>query len=160
MKGVPKMMSRRYLSLIRNEVKWWRSPGRKHQKFDRWWVISFVVGLLIAISFLTYIALQGILDPQYLWTFSIGFPFVAFGMTYNVVNREWEGGTIDWWLTLPFSPTKLITAKFWAGLLQTGIIYLITFLVCIILGGYILLLQNSFSLIYLLELVQMASYGL
>lgn len=140
-------MQSAFFSLIKHEVKWRRIRQRENQQESgRWWILYPILGFLFGIGYLTYIAVQGdFFKPEFLWTFTLGFPFIAFGMGYSLVNREWEGGTSGWWLTLPYSRTQLISAKLWASLLQTWMIYLLAFVVCLLLGCYVMLLQGILS---------------
>ena len=41
--------------------------------------------------------------------------YIPFGITLELLTREWKNGTVGWWLSLPYSRKLLLAAKSMAG---------------------------------------------
>lgn len=54
-------------------------------------------------------------------------PYLTFVISFRMLLREWKGGTIGWWITLPYSRSRLLFAKFAAACLHTLLVYVLFF---------------------------------
>lgn len=97
--------------LVKNDiaVQTSRWIGRKW-----FWLYSAVFAVLL-LAVVTIWGGHEQFKPSYLLYLFFGFPYVFFGVAFGALKREWSGGTDGWWLTLPYSRTKLIGAKFMAS---------------------------------------------
>lgn len=99
----------------------------------RVWVWVYIgviaVGLLVATA--VWGGDKGF-KPEYLLFACLGFPYMAFGIAFSMVKREFSNGTYGWWLTLPYSRAKLMLSKFAASAVQ-ALIILALYFVCLVL---------------------------
>lgn len=135
-----------FTSLVQHEFKWKRQQNRsrknRHTTSVRWGFLYMALAILIGFGLFTYAVIQGYIQPMYFWYFLFAIPFSALGLSHNVIYREWKDNTFSWWLTLPYSRMKLISAKFVACLLQMVIISAGVYLLIALLGLYAMLWQG------------------
>ncbi|MBB6731644.1 ABC transporter permease [Cohnella zeiphila] len=112
-----------------------------HMEFRRWLSrkgVWMYVGALVvlALAALTIWGGRGDFKPEYMLYATYAFPYLVFGISYRLVKREWSNGTYGWWLTLPFSRSKLMLAKYAASLAQAGLTLLVYFAAIVLLALY------------------------
>ncbi|WP_027092344.1 ABC transporter permease [Cohnella thermotolerans] len=81
--------------------------------------------------------------PDYLLYACFAFPFVVFGVSFGMLKREWSNGTSDWWLTLPYSRTKLLLSKLAASAAQSFLLLFIYFAALMLLELYNLAINGG-----------------
>ncbi len=137
-----------FWSLVKQDVKGRRTRNRR---FPKAWRITYLVIIILAIiGYTTYSALQKNVDFSAIWLFSLGMPFVVFGISLSIVAREWRNNTAAWWLSLPYSRIKLMTAKWIASMLRGVLFDIAVFLVVALLSLYSMALQGDLTHPFLL----------
>lgn len=134
-----------FWSLVRQNMR----GGKRSRPWSQkpWRTVYLVTVLLVLVVIATYVGLfvKSPIDLSVAWFFTIGLPFAAFGNAVGQIIHEWKNGTVGWWLSLPFSRTQLVTAKFIAALLRTIRVFVFAFVLICILGWYTMILQGTFS---------------
>jgi ABC-2 type transport system permease protein len=105
--------------------------------FQKKWMGRYggVILLLLAAA-LTVWGDRGGFRTEYLLFLTYMLPYLTFMISFRMLLREWKIGTVGWWITLPYSRTKLLTAKFAAAGLQTLMIYVLFFVGMSLLALY------------------------
>lgn len=135
--------SNKLIHLIKQDLK--RSGRRKHRIPKQWWLIYLAVIFLFAVIVATYTALHGTINLKTIWYFTFFVPFAVFGITIGVTLNEWKGGTVGWWLSLPYPRLTLVFSKFCAGLIRGLLLILAIYVIVALFGLYILLLNGHFQ---------------
>ncbi|WP_148505196.1 ABC transporter permease subunit [Paenibacillus beijingensis] len=106
----------------------------------RWkWIYASVFAALVLIT-VTILGYRGNFKPEWLLFASYGFPFAAYGLGWQSIKREIERNTIGWWITLPYSRSKLLGAKYAATTLYIFALYFVYYAAVLLLAGYHVLL--------------------
>jgi ABC-2 type transport system permease protein len=106
--------------------------------FRKKWIGRYgVIIILLLAAALTVWGERGGFRTQYLLFLAFMLPYLTFMISFRVLIREWKNGTIGWWITLPYSRSGLLLAKFCAAALHTLIVYALFF------GGLTLLALYS-----------------
>lgn len=111
--------------LVKHDIYRWRDK----KKSSLW--VRFYMGLVLLII-LAAVVVLGVLGhflPLSLLFVTYGLPYMTFMLAYNGINQEWKNGTVGWWLTLPYSRGKLVSAKFTTAMINSLLIYATTFVV-------------------------------
>jgi ABC-2 type transport system permease protein len=135
-----------FWSLVRQNIH----GGKRREPWLQkpWRAVYFTTLFLIFVAASTYAGLTvtSSLDLDFVWFFTFGLPFAAFGNAIAQIVHEWKNGTVGWWLSLPYSRLQLIMAKFVATLIRTIIFFACFYAVISILGVYTIALHGPFSL--------------
>jgi ABC-2 type transport system permease protein len=133
-----------FIPLVKHELKWRRNMRKNRRRMPRGWRLTYAAFFLILVlGFTTYGSLNGNIHLEGTWYFTWGLPFMIFGISINRVNREWQNETIGWWLSLPYSRSKLITTKFVASLLMSLLMCIVIFILVTLFGLYVMLLNGN-----------------
>lgn len=116
-------------------------------QFRRWLTRKWTWGYFGAFALLLLAAMtiwggRSEFKPEYLLYVCFAFPFIFFGISFGMVKREWSGSTFGWWLTLPYSRSKLLFAKFAASAVQALAVLIVYFGSMLLLELYNLLIHG------------------
>lgn len=125
-----------FLPLLQHEYMWRHERQHYREGRNKWWFVYAIPLTLLWLPLWTYLINTGSVKLHNVWYFTLGFPYMAFFISYGNVIREWKNGTRDWWLALPHSRLHLVAAKYVASLLQAFLITVVSFAVASILGAY------------------------
>lgn len=128
-------------ALIRHDMK--LRAGRRSKLPRAWKMVYLAIALIVVIVVTTHESANSQMILNNVWFFTFGFPFMVFGMSSGMAGREWRNGTVEWWLTLPMSRPRLVTAKVIATILRSLIIFATAYIVVSILGIYTQLLHGN-----------------
>ncbi|MFB9277800.1 ABC transporter permease [Cohnella cellulosilytica] len=121
-----------FFFLVKHELA---SKGGK-LRLGKWlWIYGGLL-LLLAGAAVAIWGRQADYDPSYFMFTAYIFPFMAFGLAVESLKREWSGGTIGWWLSLPHSRARLLGAKAAAVWIRFAGYVLIYFAVVLLLDAY------------------------
>jgi ABC-2 type transport system permease protein len=126
-----------FWALVNNDIN--IAKSRKRSK-GFWGKFYFILGLLCGITFYTMALLYGQTSPEFLHIVPSFLLFAFFAVNIRLIKREWQGNTVGWWLSLPYSRKLLLGAKFTAGYLRVLRTTFITFIVSLLfwVGGMLL----------------------
>ncbi|CAJ1003316.1 MULTISPECIES: ABC transporter permease subunit [Bacillales] len=96
--------------------------------FQKKWMAKYggVIVLLLAAA-LTVWKERGGFRTEYLLYLAYMLPYLTFMISFRVLLREWKNGTVGWWITLPYSRSTLLLAKFGAAFLHMLLVYVLFF---------------------------------
>jgi ABC-2 type transport system permease protein len=116
--------------LTRHEIRL-KGSWRKHrsQLPLKWWITYLSILVLAVFAAVMFVASRYQIDLGGLWYATIGYPYWVFFIGLSMIKREWENDSFGWWLTLPYSRTKLIGAKWAAAVIRTVFITAVVFAV-------------------------------
>lgn len=129
----------KFRSLVRHEFKWSRYMNNTEVRRT---LVYIALAVIFGVAFFTYITMRTNFQPQYMWYFTFWLPWMAFGFAIHIVGREWQHHTFGWWLSLPYSRMKLVSAKFIAIFSQATIFYSAGYAAIILLSLYYQLLPG------------------
>lgn len=132
-----------FWSLVRHDILL-----RKERKstISRAWRFGYAIsGLLVLVILTTFEGHRVNFDLNYVWYFTFGLPFMAFGLSISRIIQEWKNSTAGWWLSLPVSRQVLVSSKFVAALIHTVIILARIYCVIAILGLYTMFLNGTLT---------------
>ncbi|RUS47996.1 ABC transporter permease subunit [Cohnella sp. AR92] len=109
----------------------------------RSWYWMYLAGLtILALVALTIWGGTDQFKSDYLLFACFAFPFFFCMIAFRALKREWSDGTLGWWLTLPYSRSKLLLAKFAASLAQSLAIAVLFFVALAVFEAYDVLLHG------------------
>lgn len=133
-----------FFPLVKHELKWRRNVKKNRRRMPRPWRLTYAAFFLLLVVGLTSFAnLRGTVHFQGSWYFTWGLPFMIFGISINLINREWQNDTVGWWLSLPYKRSQLVFSKLAAGLIRGLILSLIIFVLVGLFTLYIMFLNGS-----------------
>jgi len=110
----------------------------------RGWMWGYFAAIAVVLVVVTAVwGGENRFNPRYLLYICFGFPFIAFGISFSILKREWSNGTVGWWLTLPYSRSKLLLAKLAAAAAQAFVLFLIYFFGVLLLELFNVLLHGN-----------------
>jgi hypothetical protein len=133
-----------FSALLHHETSWFRESGKRGMS-RQWRMIYTIFFAAVALILTTYFSRSFHLELKYIWNVCWGIPWIVFGISIGKIKREWGNGTVDWWLSLPYSRWKLIAAKFMAMLIRGTGIALLIFVLIILFGAYATLISSNLS---------------
>lgn len=139
------MTAQTFWSLVAQDLK-----GHKRRKSNiagKWWIAYAIAAALAIVAIVPYGSLYG--KPTFLnafWSFTWALLFAAFGMGNGLITREWDIGTVGWWLTLPLPRWQLVLAKFLACLIRSAWIFAVVYVIIALVGLYMMpVLEGSWN---------------
>ncbi|THF75121.1 ABC transporter permease [Cohnella fermenti] len=127
------MMERdQFAYLVRHELK---LETRRLARGGWFWIYAAVIAVVI----LAALAIWGgedALKPDYLLFACFAFPYFFCMLAYRMIKREWSDGTVGWWLSLPYSRLRLLSAKLVASFAQSMAISVLFFAAVAVLELY------------------------
>ncbi|HET7577966.1 MAG TPA: ABC transporter permease [Bacillales bacterium] len=141
-----------FMPLFKHEFSLWHSHRIAGGRLSKgWWVVYIAVFLMLFFGFTTWAALNGAIQLSGTWYITFALPFMLFFFGYRAVMREFKSNTAGWWLTLPYSRTQLILAKFTSGWLKAVLLIAATYFVIVLFGSFVTLIQARYGLSDLLN---------
>lgn len=106
-----------------------------------WTKFYFSVAIVIGFGGNTWGILRGVNKLDYYLLFAPFLIYFPFGYSMSSISYEWQNETIGWWLTLPYSRTFLLSAKWVASFLRFVKTIVLIFAVVIVLELEAILLR-------------------
>jgi len=111
-----------FWALVRNDSKFEKRDPRRSSFLN---FLSCSIVCALGLGGFLWADGQGFFNVGFImWCFLISTPF---GYSIYLLNKEWQAGTIGWWLTLPYSRSLLLSAKCIASLLHVLMSYAFIF---------------------------------
>lgn len=105
-----------------------------------WWKVLLIFILALNLSAVAYSIHRGGFPPYALLNTLPVLLVLSFTFSLGSIQREWKGQTVSWWLSLPYSRSKLLLAKLVGNFLRVLKIsvWLIAFMAIVAVIGRVL----------------------
>ncbi len=112
----------------------------------KWWALLYFLAVIsIGLVFFTFAIRSDGFQLQYMWFFTFALPYAMMGTAYAVIAKEWKDRMYGWWLSLPYSRTHLVIAKFVATLLQSIIGFIVTLVLIMVFSLYAVIMGDTIT---------------
>jgi len=126
-----------FLALVKNDLGVAKNR-KKHNSF--WRKLYMALALVCGVVLYTVLLFYENVTPDFIRIAPTFLIFAYFASTLGLVKREWQGNTVGWWLSLPYSRRLLLGAKLTAGFIRLlqGTVTVLVISVLLWLEGMIL----------------------